>query len=224
MKLARLLLHLAVLAVAALATGCAGNAYLANRGQDAADIFTATVGTGIGLEAKASFLNPGFYWCTQEAGLRGGVVADFGDCATDLNIASLGVEDFCGYGYMGGDPTPYQQKVAAGLHQRRKNYTTCGLLSIELTGKGSSDMAGTAVGIVNPILHLTRMELAGGLGLTFRLGLNLAELADFFLGWATVDFLHDDIVGVVEAERGPYQPTEEEKAARRRPQAKPSKD
>jgi hypothetical protein len=61
----------AVIALAALAAGCA-TPYMVDRGRDAADIFTGTVGFGVGIQARASFIDFGLCAYMDNAGLRGG--------------------------------------------------------------------------------------------------------------------------------------------------------
>ena len=59
-----------LLATALLASGCA--TYVRDRVADAGDIFTVTVGTGIGVTAKAGPIHSGLGFDIDLYGLRGG--------------------------------------------------------------------------------------------------------------------------------------------------------
>ena len=76
-----------VLALVTLATGCA-TPYMVDRGRDAKDVFTATVGTGLGAKARVGPINAGLFTGADFYGLRGGEFAAFGnyvDCFWDLS-------------------------------------------------------------------------------------------------------------------------------------------
>lgn len=46
-----------------------------------------------------------------------------------------------------------------------------------------------------PWQYYWQIEVAAGLGVGLRLGLNLGEMADFMLGWAMIDIANDDTKG-----------------------------
>ena len=58
---------------AILAFGCA-SPYMAHRGRDAGDIFTATIGAGLGAKARVGPVNVGLYLGGDKLGWRGGSV------------------------------------------------------------------------------------------------------------------------------------------------------
>jgi hypothetical protein len=74
-----------LLAVAVLAgicgSGCT-SAYWMDRGRDAADIFTLSVGTGVGAKARVGPVGAGLLYYRDVAGLRGGQLQQF---AADAN-------------------------------------------------------------------------------------------------------------------------------------------
>ena len=41
--------------------------------------------------------------------------------------------------------------------------------------------------------YLTQVEVQDGVVLTYKVGFNLGEFADFILGWRGLDFLDDDM-------------------------------
>ena len=64
-----------LLAAVTLASGCA--TYVRDRAADAGDIFTVTVGTGIGVTAKAGPIHTGLGYGIDLYGLRGGELGSF---------------------------------------------------------------------------------------------------------------------------------------------------
>ena len=56
-----------------LLAGCS-SPYMKDRGRDGADVFTLTIGYGLGAKARAGPVSPGVLFCRDAAGLRGGDV------------------------------------------------------------------------------------------------------------------------------------------------------
>jgi len=203
---------IALAMVYVLASGCASsNSYLANRGRDAADIFTATVGSGIGgIKAHAGPVQTGLlfegicvnfyglYECdTQTKGLRGGEwltedtpKREFArwDTNCDYQYFIYGLEMF-----RGGETGASRGKSRAAL--------TTALLTFPLPedlfykSKAAKEIDHEPAKF-SPLPYFFDIEVALGIGYVYRFGFNIAEFFDFFFGIATVDFLDDDI-GVI---------------------------
>jgi len=171
-----------LLSLAGLVSGCATTSgYFVDRGRDAADIFTCTIGTGAGVKARVGPLQQGFFVNRDRAGLRGGMF--FSQFTTDSNRLR---ED--SYPYSQGkdildnriyaddhfDPVgePIRKDYCARSHFPFWSHVVC-----------PSERA----------YYYTQFELAVGLGGTVRLGFNPGELLDFVLGWTTIDLYRDDI-------------------------------
>ena len=60
------------LAICLLTVGCAGNAYLTDRGRDLADVLTLTVGYGGGAKARVGPIQAAVLYMDTRAGLQGG--------------------------------------------------------------------------------------------------------------------------------------------------------
>ena len=52
-------------------------------------------------------------------------------------------------------------------------------------------------------IYFSQLEASVGLGPTLTFGINLGELADFFLGWAGKDILQDDLSSI-KPDRDPW--------------------
>ena len=189
---------LAVVAIAATACGCA-SPYFTNRGHDAADIFTATAGVGLGAQARVGPVHAGLGLFVDMVGFRGG--------AFQKNLDDGFGLDFDGAIFPAPSPcgkNPYFTSSAFNAEGIAK-----------LRGKGL--FAASAVPFVTTRLwpqpeeendyeehplsrrnihYFTQIDcylaLAGGI----RLGFNPGELLDFILGWTTLDIFGDDVVFV----------------------------
>lgn len=170
-----------LLALMGSMSGCA-TSYWIDRGRDAADVVTATVGIGAGAKVRAGPLNAGLFWNQDRAGVRGGegITGPWNsvEFTTPLPIFHGPLE-----------PNPW------GMH------------SIELfsptdePSKRGKDfwMTGFYVPFVmnrpwgwTPT-YFTQIEIAVGALGTIRLGFNPGELLDFVLGWTTLDIFKDDL-------------------------------
>jgi hypothetical protein len=168
---------LAVVLLAASVTGCASTkACFVDRGRDAADIFSAAVGVGAGAKARIGPVHVGLAAIHDTVGLRGGE-----PFAVPILIDSLDPFDFDLLIFGGG------AQGQAGF-DRFKVFETEGALQCF-----SKVWASTSP--KRPFLHpyYTEVEVAGGLGVTIRVGFNPGELVDFVLGWFGVDVFNDDL-------------------------------
>ena len=180
------LIHKALLAALAVCVAGCATPYAANRGRDAADIFTACVGIGAGAKVQLGPIHTGLIANADLAGLRGGRVFKM----TNRNEVgfpdSIDLEGIA-YGMTFFDYDP--------RNQRRKNFQD-GPYMFPIWDHGE---------LLVPFLrrpsypkrtcpaYFTQLEVTGGLLGTIRLGFNPGELLDFILGWTTVDIYKDDI-------------------------------
>ena len=171
----RLAQRLALVAVVAVTTGCASpDAYFIDRGRDAADIFTATIGAGFGAKARIGPLQSGLLCEIDLVGLRGGVFP---------SMQQHG--NFC-------FPTPDLQGLVVGIEEfrpdcdgvfRRKSFCVQNTVPF-WTVLGKYDDAW---------YYYTQIDVVVALLGSARAGFNPGELADFLLGWFGVDIYGDDL-------------------------------
>ena len=182
-------------------TGCAStHGYFLDRGRDAADIFTATVGYGAGGKVRAGPVQVGLFLNGDMAGLRGGEVVSLStrrgtrstlDVVFPVPIPSSASEwpnltaSMESYD-LGTLPSKDPKMAADGLG--RKSCFAFGRYVPFITISGS-------------LSYYTQLEIAAGLGGTLRLGFNPGELLDFILGWATIDLFSDDLEAGKEDEK-----------------------
>lgn len=187
------------------------SSYLSNRGRDAADIFTATIGSGAGgVKVKAGPLQGGLlcegiclnyyggYVCdTQTKGLRGGEwlnrnteKREFAGWETnfDYQYFIYGMECF-----RGGDKAIDRGKTRAAF--------TFGLLTFPVPEdlfyrNRKPEDPDHRLAKFSPLPYFFDVEVALGFGYIFRFGLNFAELIDFLLGVTTLDIFGDDLYGI----------------------------
>jgi hypothetical protein len=155
--------------------GCASSkAYLVNRGRDAADIFTATIGLGVGVKARGGPLQTGLLAQSDLVGLRGGTFPFVYDRnqyeifpTIDLQAVYCGVEQFDADGYLTAN--------------RYKDFETQSMIPIYHTDSTPCPY------------YYTQIDVVVALGPSIRLGCNPGEFLDFLLGWGTIDIFNDDI-------------------------------
>ena len=186
--------HLLLAGCLPLLAGCASG-YLADRGRDALDVVTLTLGVGGGAKARVGPVQVAVIENSDMIGIRAGTA--FADALDwhdnderyvlpfprrrykDKSTAWRGIKDADTEWIFG------EEKFADGRHtvvaRRGKEVDAfspvyCPVICL---GRGAQ--------------HWTQIEVAGGIGLTVRLGLNPGELLDFLLGWGAVDLYGDDI-------------------------------
>lgn len=174
---------------------CAGCAspYWQDRRADAADVFTATVGIGLGATARIGPLHAGLGANTDFYGIEAGESVQGG-----LGLLVVGA------GYEASDAAfgPFGRSVVhLGTDARRRGKNNVppsgerGLRPIPFW-----DPPEPAGG--NPA-RWTQIEVAAGLLGGVRLGFNPGELLDLLLGFFGVDLYDDDIAGLPSDEKTP---------------------
>lgn len=189
--------HVLLLLASAITSGCASTkAYLADRGRDAADVFTVSVGVGAGVKARVGPMHAGLAAMHDTMGLQGGGVfrypvnqrcLDTLDLETTFSLAEVfslpGDKRFKSF-EVRQEVNPLFSRLDPYWFEPDENH---------------------------PLLHpyYTQIELAGGLVGTLRLGFNPGELLDFILGWTTIDMYHDDLgMGKLRNEKAEAEATE----------------
>lgn len=167
-----------------LCTGCAAPGLVSDRLHDAADVVTLTVGLGTGAKARVGPVQAALIKTSDIAGLRAGSwFADGLDLVYNDEFYVL--------------PLPLR-----GMARRRWWVLPYGS-EVFSHGTGSvSRRRGKDVGAQSPFLLLafskdpsfyTQIELALGLGLVGRIGVNPGEFLDWLLGFGGVDLYNDDL-------------------------------
>lgn len=205
-----------LLAAVCLAVGCATSEYMTNRGRDAADIFTLTVGAGGGLKARVGPLQVAAFDNTDIVGLRAGQWIGNGTDLVDNGETYIPLPVFERVDW--GDPVAVHVFGARGrgrmsdyrpeevlFHSPNPFWHWRGLFGREIFSHGpdsTSSARGKNVTAQSPVPLLafgaekhffSQIEIGAGLVLTLRAGCNPGELADFLLGWVGLDLYHDDL-------------------------------
>lgn len=199
----------AVVVIASM-TGCAStNAYLADRGRDAADVLTCTIGLGIGAKVRVGPIQTGWLKNADLVGVRGGQ-AFAGHLLNDTTeyevgpvaMLSLPVElviytffpDYWAF-LTGnwGDGAKIYRDWSTGHDLFRLTLTPKPSETLKLRGKEIDSRNTFLVITDDSIQHLSQVEVVAGLGPSVRLGFNPGELLDFMLGWTTIDIFNDDL-------------------------------
>lgn len=175
-------------------TGCTSTkGYFADRGRDAADIFTASVGVGAGAKTRIGPLQVGALAETDITGLRGGTAFflplsgrrsfwSFCDVVSPVPFPGLCAEVPCLTSYDEFDGDWSALDAYPSIHNRGKSYTA-GFPYVPFVTM--STRGGNA--------YCTQIEIVAGLGPCVRLGFNPGELLDFALGWFKIDIYNDDL-------------------------------
>jgi hypothetical protein len=205
----RSLLALFAPLIALCGTGCSTPGALGHRARDAADIFTLSVGSGVGVRARVGPVHAGLIADIGTTGLRGGQFQrSMGQSAGELEYLGLPVDRI----------TEGQPKLAFAAeafdpddNRRGKGYVAISRIPLITTSIRTEE--GQPERWFHP--YLTQMEMQLGLILMLRVGFNPAELVDFVLGLVGVDILGDDV-----------SPSQDSHAGRvsRPPTSKPAED
>jgi len=178
---AGLLVLAGVIGCCLLLAGCVSPAYKKDRIADFRDIFTVTAGYGAGVRARVGPLHAGLHLGADAVGLRGGEWnvsnamggEDWDIWAWDFDALLFSKEGFHDWG--SGD-----------VFGRGKEFRATGGPLVIVPRRATDAQC------VKPYYYYTQVEVSGGLLVNLRLGVNLGELLDFFLGWLRVDILNDD--------------------------------
>lgn len=171
----------------ALCSGCTSSAYLQDRLHDGADIFTATVGKGIGAQTRVGPLHAGFVAVGDKAGLRGGALHPLSMSSGPGYIDSGAIGGDYSLGVYGFEYLGMTAGKSAG--PRGKDFQTMYLfVPTDESFKGGKST-------LNPA-YWSQIEVVVAAGLSLRVGFNPGELLDFILGWATIDIYGDDLGGM----------------------------
>lgn len=162
-------------------SGCASSGYFTDRGRDAADIVTATLGTGTGAKARAGPIQPAIFKNSDLVGLRSGTLFLEGNGLVYNDELYL--------------PYPVGRRKGKWPVSFGDEKFSLGLDTVAARRKKDvfAESLFPCVTIAMPASYYTQIEVGGGLGLTLRFGFNAGELLDFVLGWAGIDFFDDDI-------------------------------
>ena len=173
--------------VATFGSGCA--TYVRDRMADVGDIFTATVGTGLGVTAKAGPIHTGLGYSIDGYGMRGGEVGSFfpekphgmDNLSGDAAVIVTGFGGFA----------PKRTRA----HARGKAFGS----KLFYTGRITPflDLPWDADAECHPAIdpQWTQIDLSVGLIASVRLGFNPGELLDFIMGLVGFDLYGDDLSG-----------------------------
>jgi hypothetical protein len=165
------------LPLASLAVGCA-SPYMIDRGRDAADIFTATVGAGLGAKARVGPVNTGLYAGLGSQGIRGGSILDgMRPVPPPPPVSKLSqIPNSADYDILLWGEEQLDDPL---LDPRGKNFNATPVLPFLRISRAPS--------------YYTQCDITIGLIYSTRLGFNPGELLDFILGWTTIDIFTDDL-------------------------------
>lgn len=197
---ARRVVATVMLAIALLAWQgtCGGCTYLKDRGRDAMDVFTLTIGEAVGVTVRAGPVHTGLYLGEDKWGLKGGEFQprwDRSDVFSDLGGTGdpfIAFPSPCGWIY-GNDAFDGSEEIeledgrsADVADIRGKSYDAYGICPfVYLPDVSDYDR--------HPYYYYTQLEVAVGVGISLRVGVNPGEFVDFVLGWVGIDIYGDDL-------------------------------
>ena len=214
--------NLLVLPILALAcAGCSTSGYLANRGRDAADVFTLTLGAGTGVKGRVGPLMLAAEQNADLVGLRGGAFFAGGNGLILNDEAYLPIPVISASSILKRQRGPQWQhakvpqteeqkaeeaekKAAIPKWQREPSIWSriCGEEGFSLGPLSMSDYRDKHVVARSPFplvvvgqqSHFyTQIEGMIGFIISVRAGVNVGEFADLVLGLFTVDIYGDDL-------------------------------
>ena len=176
--------------LAAISTGCA-TPYMADRGRDAADIFTAAIGVGVGAKGRIGPVTVGVCANMDVAGVRNGLLLDALDPNVDLQSTIVPlppcVADSPPYLCFGFEALQMRSPTLSKHELGMLAYSEFPFITTSLYS-GEEDAPLSA-----RWKYWTQIEVVAALGPSIRAGFNPGELLDFILGWTTIDIYNDDI-------------------------------
>lgn len=175
--------HFGLVLVVALLTGCASTGhYFADRGRDAADVFSLAVGKGMGAKLRAGPVTvPPLLLEYTAAGLRGGELCRQDLTGIETNYHTLGTTD-------GGMVTFIGERFDLTTLDRGKNF-----VASSRVGEDTYIPFITTLDSESSIAYYGEVEAVVAIWYSVRVGFNVLELLDFVLGWTTLDIFNDDI-------------------------------
>lgn len=183
-------MKLTALSLLLLCCSCASTNYWQNRQQDTKDIFTISLGTGLGAKGRVGpFILTPIHLQNDSLGLRGGEY--FTDIKGVPKFMDQGITD-TGILFFGGDIFgsdhfqfwPHDQLQR--LHQRGKSFHSQEIpIPFIQIPRNYTDRPPN-------YSYYGQVEGVVALGTSLRLGVNFFEAADWLLGWTTFDLLNDD--------------------------------
>lgn len=171
--------------LAIIGAGCATPGYLADRGRDARDILTVTVGVGIGAKVRTGLIHAGLLVNHDLVGLRDSAFGRYylympspGGCSLEYETAIVPVpgpyrEWVFAYDFFSA-PQPFNGRRLKADYEARSHVPF-------VTTEGARHQ------------YYTHIEGVVGIGPSVRLGVNAGELLDFILGLGRIDIFADDI-------------------------------
>lgn len=210
-------------AVVLLCSGCA-TGYWADRGRDAADVFTLTLGIGAGVKGRVGPLQVAAIDNTDVIGLRAGqwlsncnAMDENSERYSPFPISSQARPQARTENMMG----PRVRRTAAPWWRRSYGFGRelfkYGVRSpAAFRGKQLETHSPLPIWVVDrsPAFY-TQIEVSGGLLFTGRVGFNVGELLDFLLGWTALDIYDDDLSRGAD-HRLPLPPLPSERSVERR--------
>jgi len=182
------LLAIVLLSVGSIA-GCEHpKAYLIDRGRDAADIVTLTVGLGAGARARMGPLHAGLILFADVGGLRGGNLVTYRPAHAGHEIVGTVMADATIWSHENFFLGP---NFWGSLH-RFKEFEARGLplLSGVQPALQVTEVEAESEPLVHP--YYTQVEAVVALLGGVRAGVNPGEALDFLLGWFGIDIFNDD--------------------------------
>ena len=181
-----------VFVLVALTIASAGCGYLSDRGRDVADVFTLTIGGGLGGTARVGPVHTGLFLGADVAGVRGGGVDAIEGESVDLLLGFPGPEGW----YFASDEFAVASDDSI-VRDRAKKYDAMGVCPFIMVpsdpGQGPPRYVVPNYHGKYPYYYWTQMEVIFGLGVSVRAGLNPGEVVDFVLGWFCIDIYTDDL-------------------------------
>ncbi len=172
-------------------TGCTSS-YWVDRGRDASDIFTATVGYGGGVRARIGPVHVGAIIDADKAGVKGGECALFNTETDYRSKANQSGELELPLPIIIGHPAcclieVYEPDGVPAV--RGKCYNVESAIPFVSTDFKPEPYQKDL--LFNP--YFTQIEVCVGIGGSIKFGFNPGEMVDFILGWTTIDIFNDDI-------------------------------
>ena len=183
--------------------GCASTkTYFSDRGRDALDILTVSVGNGGGVQGRIGPFSVGTVYAEDVAGLRCGKCGLFPKIELPREDPKPAAASYDS-SFVGFFCVAFSRGMASAKELvmwdrflmedgRGKAYEASGGPFFSPVVRSEDD--GHPERLFHP--YYAQMELLGGFACTARVGINAGELVDFLLGWVGIDFFNDDIADV----------------------------